>query len=248
MKIDNEEPFSYLEFHPLERLLIPRPVDRIEYIAERARGLRVLDLGAHDETEISKSQDKSWRWLHAEIAKTAKEVLGVDNSSAVKQSGQIETPFGSKIVWGDVHTLDDIINDFAPELIVAGELIEHTEDTLCWLSALAKSASGASIIITTPNATSILNIFLSLINRENCHPDHLQVYSFKTLAVMARRIPIFQASILPYYYDPHMFRGRFSSSHGLWISLVDRVVLRPLQYLFPLTSFGLILEGKLGDA
>ena len=55
-----------LAYHPLERLTVARPVGRIDYIRSRCKGLRVLDLGAYDETEVEKPQHQSWRWLHAE--------------------------------------------------------------------------------------------------------------------------------------------------------------------------------------
>ena len=61
-------PRPSLTYHPLEKLPVPRPVDRIAYVKQRCRDLRVLDLGAYDETEVGKPQHGSWTWLHAEIA------------------------------------------------------------------------------------------------------------------------------------------------------------------------------------
>ena len=37
-----------LTYHPLERLRVARPVERIDYIVAKCAGLRVLDLGALD--------------------------------------------------------------------------------------------------------------------------------------------------------------------------------------------------------
>jgi hypothetical protein len=96
-----------LTYDPLERLAVPRPVDRVNYIKRLCRGLRVLDLGAYDETEISKPQHQSWKWLHAEIAGSAQEVLGVDASPALK-SGGIQTRVGTRIIYGQVENLDEM--------------------------------------------------------------------------------------------------------------------------------------------
>ena len=234
-----------LTYHPLERLPVPRPVDRYRHVRQRCTGLRVLDLGAYDETEVNRSQHPSWRWLHAEIAAVAREVLGVDASSKVKAAGSITTRCGTRIVYGTVETLDDVLRDFKPQMIVAGELIEHTQDTLGWLSRLASAAPGARLLDTTPNATSIINLLLAFLSRENSHPDHLHVYSFKTLSTLAARVPMREIGICPYFYDPHLFLGRVPRRAAPLVVGVDRAFFRPIQWLFPLTSFGLILEGVL---
>src|SRR5262245_51055310 len=85
---------------PLPRLPIRRPVDRYAHVRARCAGKRVLDLGAYDETEVERGQHTSWRWLHAEIAQVASVVLGVDSSTAVAQSGSVQTHLGTTIVYG----------------------------------------------------------------------------------------------------------------------------------------------------
>jgi hypothetical protein len=192
---------------PLQALQVPRPVDRYEYVRERCRGLRVLDLGAYDETEVDKRQDASWRWLHADIASVASETLGVDASEKIRESGGVDTEVGTRIVHGRVEDLDGIVREFKPDLVVAGELIEHTHDTIGWLSGLAEAAPGTRLLATTPNTTSIINLVLAFLRRENAHPDHIQVYSFRTLATLAGRVPLHDVTITPYYYDPHLFVG-----------------------------------------
>ena len=236
-----------MTYHPLEKLRVPRPVDRIPYIARRCQGLRVLDLGAYDETEVDKPLHHSWTWLHAEIAKSAREVLGVDASPALQAAGSLTTRAGTRIVYGQVESLDGLVREFKPDLIVAGELIEHTPDTLGWLSALARTTPGIPLLATTPNTTSIINIGLAFLRRENCHPDHLQVYSFKTLSTLAARVPLREVSIVPYFYTSHLFQGRVPAALAPAIGAIDTLVLKPTQFLFPLTAFGLILEGRLNS-
>ena len=238
-------PIPPLSYHPLEKLRVGRPVDRYRYVREACRDKRVLDLGAYDETEVTKAQHTSWKWLHAVIAESAKEVLGVDSSPKLPAEG-LATPVGTRIVRGRVEDLGGLVADFRPDLIVAGELIEHTPDTLGWLTRLAADAPGTGFLATTPNTTSVLNLLLALLRRENNHPDHLQVYSYKTLATLASRIPLRGATLTPYYYDPHIFRGRLPKLISPAVSLTDMFVLKPVQYVFPLTAFGWILEGALG--
>ena len=236
-----------LTYHPLERLRVPRPVDRYDYVVERCRGRRVLDLGAYDETEVGREQHPSWRWLHREIADVARETLGIDAGEVVRAAGSVRTASGSSIVYGRVEDLADIARTFAPDLVVAGELIEHTPHPLGWLSALAASCRGTAILLTTPNATAIVNILLAFAHRESCHRDHLQVYSYKTLVTLAERVPLSEVRIRPYYYSAHIFKGRLPLSLAPLVTLLDRGVLRPIQYVFPMTAFGWILEARLGD-
>ncbi len=234
-----------LQYNPLEALPLSRPVDRYDYVREACRGKRVLDLGAYDETEVRKEQHDSWKWLHAEIASVASEVLGVDASPDLPPEG-ITTRVGTRIVRGSVDTMGDLVRSFKPDLIVAGELIEHTQDTLGWLQRLAKDAPGAQLLATTPNTTSAVNLVLALLGRENNHQDHLHVYSYKTLATLASRVPLRDVTLTPYYYDPHLFRGRLPAWAAPTVGVVDALVLKPVQYLFPLTAFGWVMEGTLG--
>jgi hypothetical protein len=231
---------------PFTRLPVGRPVDRYRWVAERCRGLRVLDLGAYDESEVDRDQHPSWRWLHAEIAAEAAEVLGVDASEKVRAAGEIATSCGTRIVHGTVDDLGTVVADFRPDLVVAGELIEHTQDTLGWLSRLAVAAPGTGIVLTTPNATALVNVLLGLLGRESNHPDHLHLYSYRTLATLASRVPITDARIGTYLYEPHIFRSRVPRWAGPVVTATNRIVMRPIQRLFPLLAFGLTLEGRLG--
>jgi hypothetical protein len=205
----------------------------------------VLDLGAYDETEVNRRQDGSWRWLHAEIAAVASDVLGVDSSEQLRAGGGIETHLGTRIVHGSVDDLDAVVREFRPDLVVAGELIEHTPHTIGWLNRLGRTSPGLPVLATTPNTTSVINMALSLLHRENAHPDHIQVYSFRTLATLAGRIPMTDVTITPYYYDPHLFLGKVGGPARPVVGGVN-AVLRAIQWLFPLTAFGLILEGRVG--
>lgn len=234
-----------LDPSPFAPLPVGRPVDRYEYLKERSRGCRVLDLGAYDETEVDRP-DPRRRWLHSELAAVASEILGVDASEKLATTGGMTTSCGTKIVYSAVEDLDDVVADFQPEVVVAGELIEHTPNTLGWLSHLASIRPGARFVATTPNATSIVNSGLALVRRENCHRDHLQVYSYRTLWTLAERVPMRDVRILPYYYDPHLFFGRLPHRLATLVSGIDRFLLHPLQYSFPLLAFGLILDGVLG--
>ena len=85
---------SSLDESPFARLFVAKPVNRYDYVVEACRGERVLDLGAYDETEVHRQGTSFYRWLHADIAAVAHEVLGVDASETLRLAGEIETTQG----------------------------------------------------------------------------------------------------------------------------------------------------------
>lgn len=195
---------------------------------------------------MHRHESSVYRSLHADITAVADEVLGVDSAEALRSAGEIVTTLGTKIMYGLVEDLDDIIANFRPTVIVAGELIEHTQDTLGWLNRVAAHSPGVRFLATTPNTTSIINMILAFFNRELAHPDHTQVYSYRTLWTLAGRVPMTPYQIFPYYYNRHLLYARVPKWCGPLVTLLDRIPLRPVQRLFPLTSTGLILDGRMG--
>lgn len=63
-----------LNYEPFEHLGIRKPVDKISFIAANCLGKTVLDLRCYDETALSKRNTN--QWLHKEISRVAKSVLG----------------------------------------------------------------------------------------------------------------------------------------------------------------------------
>jgi hypothetical protein len=52
-----------LQYIPLEKLTVPRPVDRTTYLQRMCSGRRVLDLGFMDETAYESKRGSGF-WLH----------------------------------------------------------------------------------------------------------------------------------------------------------------------------------------
>ena len=167
-----------LSYAALEGIKVPRPRDRLAQIQAHARGKRVFDLGALDETAYAAKQDND-RWLHSRLCAVAREVVGIDNSSLVPPQGLTTRPNG-RIVNADIYALSDSVARYGrPELIVVAALIEHLPDTLTFLRNLkaCPELQGVELVFSTPNACSWHNIAIGLFGRESTHPDHLQIYS-----------------------------------------------------------------------
>lgn len=230
-----------LDYTPLERLSVPRPVRRVAWVAGRCAGKHVLDLGCYDETALVKRG--SGHWLHEEIARGARSVAGIDSSSAIPPEGIVTGP-SSRIDRGDVMdpaALEAAIAGRPVDVVVAGELIEHLPRPHEFLQTLRAVLPGRGLLLTTPNATSLTNVLVGLAGRESNHPDHLQLFSYKTLATQARRAGFERWRIVPYlmYYTEMQLRA--GGLRARLVGAAERTV-NAAEWLFPLLSGGLILD------
>lgn len=235
-----------LSYEPFERLRVPRPVDRLDYVAEACRGRAVLDLGAMDETAFAQKRGRG-TWLHERIAVVARQVVGVDNSSTVPFEG-IATAPNARIVRGNVEALDALLAAiaFEPDVVVAGELIEHVPHPLGFLRDLARlpRLSGCTLILTTPNATAVHNVAVGLLSRESTHRDHLCILSYKTLRTLCDRAGLAQVELVPYHSAFVEMRERNAGARGVLVSAGEKAV-NAIEWLFPLLSFGWIARARI---
>lgn len=228
-----------LKYTPLEKIEIGRPVDRIAFVTSNCEGKNVLDLGCYDETALIKKT--SGMWLHEQIAKVANYVYGIDNSISLKDK-QFSISRNSKIVFDDATELSRI-DDFSPDIIVAGEFIEHLPNTPEFFKKIKSLYNGKQLICTTINAVSFTNSLLSIIKRESCHKDHLQVYSFKTINTLCRLAGFESWEILTYHV---YFTEMILASKGIkrLIAKAAEMIVNIIEWIFPLASGGLILNVK----
>ena len=110
-----------LSYTPGEKLSIPRPVDRVNYIVEVCIGKNVLDLGCYDETALIK--ENTGKYLFTEISKVAKLHFGVDNSAQLPKEGITYSPT-EKIIKGDIYNLHQMdFNQTQFDVIIAAGAI-----------------------------------------------------------------------------------------------------------------------------
>ncbi len=226
----------------LERLRVPRPVERIDHISNQCRGKVVLDIGCLDETALVKRDTK--HWLHGRIAQVAQQVVGVDASARIP-SGGFETGPRSRIHHGDAMRLDPELLRLAPiDTVVAGEFIEHVSDPLYFLSQLRRLLPGRELLLSTPNGPSAANALMGCIGREAQHPDHLANFSYKILHTLCRRAGLTQYDIRPYRF----YATELILNSGGGTRLAARAAesgIRLIERLFPLLSFGYIVRARL---
>lgn len=234
-----------LQYTALEALRVPRPVDRLAFLQGQVSGKRIFDLGALDETAFTSKRDTG-QWLHARLCAEALQVVGIDNSALVPDEG-LETVRGGRIIRADILDLDPVIDEYGrPDVIVAGELVEHLPNTSAFLASLLANARlhGTRFVFSTPNACCWHNVLVGLAGRESMHVDHLQVYSYKTLRTLFARADIELLELRPCHARlPEMLEAT-SGFRRASVMAFQRVV-NALEFMSPVLSAGWVGVARL---
>jgi len=232
-----------LSYTPFERIKIARPVDRIAYIRKACENKAVLDLGAVDETAFFKKRGKG-SWLHEEIAKVAVQVVGLDTAGIVPEDG-VAIADNAIIHRGNILELADFLHKIGriPEVIVAGELIEHLDNPLAFLKSFKDISilNGSELLLSTPNATALHNCLVAVANCESTHPDHLCILSFKTISTLLSRAGYSSWTITPHYSDFIEMKER-NSGASRSAAVIGEKIVNIFERIFPLLSFGFIIK------
>ncbi len=161
-------------------------VERIEYLTHLARGRRVIHVGFVD-TGCQTMQVNAGSWLHGHLDTVASSLVGIDvNAEGVADA----VAAGFEAYTADCRDPEELEGlGLAPaQLVIAGEVIEHLDDPGAFLAGLqALVAPGGQLVVTTPNAYGLFNVFASLAHREINHPDHVMMFTWRTLTNLASR-------------------------------------------------------------
>lgn len=131
----------------IDRARRPPIAHRNDFVLERCRGRRVLDVGCVQHTVDAAERDG---WLHRLVRAEADTCLGVDiHAEGVAALADA----GYDVVAHDITAGPGPLADRGPfDVIVCGELVEHLRDPLALLeTARALLADDGEIILTTPN-------------------------------------------------------------------------------------------------
>jgi 2-polyprenyl-3-methyl-5-hydroxy-6-metoxy-1,4-benzoquinol methylase len=176
--------FSQLEM--VHRLPPAALVDRFEYLCALAAGKRVVHVGFVDAGCQTLNQGAG-AWLHEHLADSAADLIVLDLDPGGVEDAR-RRGYGAHVV--DCRDADAVrALGLAPaDLVVAGEVIEHLDDPGSFLDGVhALVAPGGMLVVTTPNATGLVNAAALLGNYEVNHPDHVVMYTCTTLDAMLVR-------------------------------------------------------------
>ena len=161
-------------------------VDRIAYMCARAQGRRVVHVGFVD-TGYRELSAESGTWLHEHLSRYARSLVGIDLDVAGVEDARRQ---GYEAHVADCRNPEAIeaLGLEPAELVVAGEIIEHLDDPGSFLDGLHPLVTpGGTLLLSTPNAYGLGNVFASLAGFEVNHPDHVTMFSWQTLTNLLAR-------------------------------------------------------------
>ncbi len=161
---------------------------RIDLLIELCKNKRVLHFGCTDHLGEIDQKIEDNTWLHKLLCENALSCVGVDIN---KESVEYVQSLGYKDIYC-VNLLDEdskdiffhSIKDKEFDFILMGEIIEHLDDPVLFLSELKKSLGGKvnKLIVTAPNAFFYLNFKNVFKGIESINTDHKYWYTPFTLA------------------------------------------------------------------
>ena len=222
--------------HPLPR---DRQVDRDQYLLELCRGKRMLHL-ACAAWPATRMWCEDGSLLHLRLGEVAGKLAGFDWSTpgidVLKEHGVSDLHHLNLLNPDEVARGWDEL-DFEPEIVLAGELLEHLDRAGTVLeNCRPRMSNNAKMLITVPNAFSIRNLLHVLRGYEKVAPDHVSYYSFSTVRELSERNGFRLQSVRWYRYSQQPNQAR---------NVVDRLVdrlLAPVTWVWPQLSEGLIAE------
>lgn len=225
-----------------------RVVNRIEYVTGLARGKRVIHVGFVD-AGYEDMQAETGTWLHEHLAAVASSLVGVDVDEAGVERAEAR---GYEAYVADGRDPDGLaaLGLEPAELVIAGEVIEHLDDPGSFLDGLHDLlAPGGTLVLTTPNASGLLNGFAAMAGAEINHPDHVILFSWRTLTNLLRRHgwePVRTATYVPAVKQAQGegVKGRVLGLAGRFVLFLERSIGKGWA---PFVADGLIVESRAAD-
>ncbi|MBK9178118.1 MAG: class I SAM-dependent methyltransferase [Acidimicrobiales bacterium] len=170
----------------LHRLPQARVVDRIPYLCALARGRSTVHIGFVD-AGCRNVQEQAGTWLHGHLARVTDRLVGID----LDADGVAD----ARSRGFEAHTADcrdpaalRALGLAKAEVVLAGEVIEHLDDPGSFLEGVHELvAPDGVLVLSTPNAYGLLNVAASLAGFEVNHPDHVVMFTWRTLTALLAR-------------------------------------------------------------
>lgn len=210
------------------RIRNTRVVARIPEILRLCESKKVLHIGCAD---IPFTLQRGDNLLHKRLLKiTAHHLLwGLEKDA---EGVKLLRNMGfDHIIQGDAENVapELVAEDF--DIILAGEIIEHTSNPGQFLDTVATlMTTKTQLILTTVNASSIRQLFHSLLREEKVHEDHNYYFSYRTLMQLLAKHDLKCQEI--YYYQELAGRGIAAA--------LDRI-LKMMTLISPLLADGVIV-------
>lgn len=178
-----DERSQRLLVHSLPKVAL---VDRIAFLRDLAAGARVIHVGFADAGYREFHQQEE-QWLHEHLAATTRSLVGIDLDPEGVEAARAQG-YEAHVADCCEPTQIRALGIAPADLVLAGEIIEHLDNPGGFLDAMHElCAPDGRLVITTPNAYGWVNPAAALTGHEVNHPDHIAMYTWRTLTEMLRR-------------------------------------------------------------
>jgi 2-polyprenyl-3-methyl-5-hydroxy-6-metoxy-1,4-benzoquinol methylase len=195
-----------LEKTPRKPLPRSKIVDRDPYFLDACRGKKVLHIGCTD-APFTRAKFASGALLHQKLGPITSILVGVDID---KESVDWLTERGVKDLYvGDASNIKTLVVKigFIPDVIVAGEVLEHLSSPLDFLTGVREGMKdGTKLLISVPNAFWLEGFLHVLLGKEKVHPEHVAYYSYYTIRQLLERADLEVQDCHPCRYQPSGWR------------------------------------------
>lgn len=160
--------------------------DRTDILKDKFKNKNIIHLGCVDHLEIIEEKIKNDSWIHKIITDISKNCIGIDINKAgidfIKNKG-FENVYYKDIT--DLVQMKEIIkSDFKWDYLFLGEVLEHIDNPVDFLTTIRETYSGYidKIVISVPNAFKKTNITDIFKNIERINTDHKYWFTPFTLS------------------------------------------------------------------
>ena len=132
-------------------------------------------------------QEEADTWLHGHLGQATGRLVGLDIDPVGVADARAQGYEAYAVNCTDPDAVAAL--GLAPaDLVVAGAVIEHLDEPGRFLDAMAYLVRPEGrLVLTTPNASGVLNGQAALAGFEINHPDHVAMFSWRTLHAIGRR-------------------------------------------------------------
>lgn len=192
-----------MQLRKMPRRKVPRKeiVERDSYILEACWGKKVLDIGCAD-APLTKAKFELNALLYQKLEGVASTLAGLDLDA--KSVAWLRKKGVQNLYVGDATEIEDMLPmiGFEPEVVVAGEVLEHLSHPLDFLISIRKGMiNGAELIMSVPNAFYVEGFIHILLGKEKVHPEHVAYYSYHTIVQLIERAALEVKDVTPCKYQ-----------------------------------------------
>jgi len=158
--------------------------NRVVFLSRLVAGKKVIHLGCLDHLPLIDEKIARRQWLHKELTERASKCIGIDIDSATRTYVAEKYGYTNILIHDFTQTKTAEVTEDHWDFAILGELLEHIDNPVAFLSAIRENYFGCldRIVITVPNAWTQTTMRMAKKSIEIINTDHRYWFTPYTLA------------------------------------------------------------------